>query len=499
MTTTKISKVLRTIGQALTALGIVISVTPANAATINVNATCSLQDAIRAANADVVSGGCSAGSGADTIVLKPSSTIVLTAPDSEGNGLPVITSEITIEGNGSTVTRDPAAPDFRIFSVEWSDLTLNETTVSGGSATGEYVSLGGGIRAYYGSLELNDCVITGNTGTEVAFGAGVAVHGTYTTINRTTIAGNVGEDALLNVFGFVELNQSAVVLNDADGVDNIAGFTVLNDCTVSSNDGDGLTGYWFEANRSTITGNTGAGANIYYAPSAFNESIISGNNGPVGREIFWGSSYGVPTTDSNVIGFAGDAGIAGFSLSPTDIVPGVGLGSILDPALTANGGPTLTHLIRSNSPARDALGVCTGVDQRGVSRPQGESCDIGAVELVADPCATATASLGCMVNGVANQPCVGGNGSDVIVGTSGNDVILARAGNDTVWAAAGNDIVCGGEGNDALHGGSGDDVMVGGNGDDSISGDYGLDSLNGGTGIDACMTDAADVSIVTCN
>ena len=50
------------------------------------------------------------------------------------------------------------------------------------------------------------------------------------------------------------------------------------------------------------------------------------------------------------------------------------------------GGPTLTHALGSGSPARDA-GSCTDtrgdpvtVDQRGVARPQGEACDIGAFE-----------------------------------------------------------------------------------------------------------------------
>ena len=52
------------------------------------------------------------------------------------------------------------------------------------------------------------------------------------------------------------------------------------------------------------------------------------------------------------------------------------------------GGPTLTHALGSGSPARDA-GNCTDtrgdpvtVDQRGVARPQGKTCDIGAFENV---------------------------------------------------------------------------------------------------------------------
>jgi hypothetical protein len=61
--------------------------------------------------------------------------------------------------------------------------------------------------------------------------------------------------------------------------------------------------------------------------------------------------------------------------------------------LQDNGGPTFTHPLLSFSPAIDAGNPagCTDqnnnlltTDQRGVSRPQGVACDIGAFELEAD-------------------------------------------------------------------------------------------------------------------
>src|SRR5437870_6874632 len=52
---------------------------PALAATLNVNGTtCTLIDAITAANTDAATGGCVAGSGADTLVLQTSSVHTLT-------------------------------------------------------------------------------------------------------------------------------------------------------------------------------------------------------------------------------------------------------------------------------------------------------------------------------------------------------------------------------------------------------------------------------------
>lgn len=50
--------------------------------------------------------------------------------------------------------------------------------------------------------------------------------------------------------------------------------------------------------------------------------------------------------------------------------------------LADNGGPTRTMAITAASPARDAGASCPGLDQRGVARPQGAACDLGAFELV---------------------------------------------------------------------------------------------------------------------
>ena len=57
-------------------------------------------------------------------------------------------------------------------------------------------------------------------------------------------------------------------------------------------------------------------------------------------------------------------------------------------ALASNGGSTQTMALPAGSPAVDAIPTstpgCAGTtDQRGIARPQGNGCDIGAYELVA--------------------------------------------------------------------------------------------------------------------
>src|SRR5262249_19162013 len=69
-----------------------------------------------------------------TIELAASCTYTLTTvnnTDIGPNGLPVIGKNLTINGHGSTITRDSSAPAFRILE-SYQHLTLNDLTISGG-------------------------------------------------------------------------------------------------------------------------------------------------------------------------------------------------------------------------------------------------------------------------------------------------------------------------------------------------------------------------------
>jgi hypothetical protein len=110
---------------------------PAQAALIEVDGGCTLVDAITAANTDTATGGCAAGNGADTLRLEPPGrTVTLTQVDNDANGpngLPVITSDVTISGQGGTIERSDSAPDFRILAVRRGGaLTLEHTALRGG-------------------------------------------------------------------------------------------------------------------------------------------------------------------------------------------------------------------------------------------------------------------------------------------------------------------------------------------------------------------------------
>jgi len=105
-------------------------------------------------------------------------------------------------------------------------------------------------------------------------------------------------------------------------------------------------------------------------------TLVSGNKAGAGPEV----DGGITADDFNLFGTKGDPG--GGPQGGSDIVPGptVTLGMILG-GLKNNGGPTKTHALKLGGPAVDAVPGCTGTDQRGIPRPQGTGCDIGAFEL----------------------------------------------------------------------------------------------------------------------
>jgi hypothetical protein len=69
----------------------------------------------------------------DTICLANNGNYVLNSDLGNNTGLPLITSDITIEGNNATLTRDVVAPNFRLIQIESTGmLTLNDLTLSNG-------------------------------------------------------------------------------------------------------------------------------------------------------------------------------------------------------------------------------------------------------------------------------------------------------------------------------------------------------------------------------
>ena len=279
---------------------------------IRIDQRCSLIEAIVNANADdATHSDCVAGNGADVIVLPASSTQLLTAAHNSvygPTGLPVITSTITIEGNGSTIARDSAALSFRILAVaKGAELRLHKTTIRGGASQrygdvsqnggvgyGE-PSQGGGV-LNYGTLEVSNSEISQNT---TERGAGGAIHSEGgTLIVRDSILSNNSADGPGGAIS--QVRNSGTLINNVcadnftwnDGGCMWAGATstvTVTNNTIKGNHsnawGGGLRAEWGTVmliNNSTVSENQalGAGGGVSvgaHATVLIENSTIAGN------------------------------------------------------------------------------------------------------------------------------------------------------------------------------------------------------------------------------
>ncbi|MFL6244263.1 MAG: hypothetical protein ACJ73V_14715 [Acidimicrobiia bacterium] len=120
-----------TVGLACGGIGVLSTVAQAAPPSVTVGCTGGVGDS----NGLVTAINNANGGGPKTIVLGAGCTYTLTSPAEADNGLPIITRSITLNGSGSTITRDGSAPQFRIVEIgSAGTLTASNVTVSAGHA-----------------------------------------------------------------------------------------------------------------------------------------------------------------------------------------------------------------------------------------------------------------------------------------------------------------------------------------------------------------------------
>jgi CSLREA domain-containing protein len=347
------------------------------------DADCSLREAIIAANANP---------GADVITL-PAGNYVLTIAganeDACATGDLDITDSVTINGAGAASTIvDAGGIVDRVFHILGGTVAFNDITIRNGlPPSGDN---GAGIFNASGNLTLTRCVISGNTTSGGGNGAGIFMDG-FTLIDTTTIQGNNtggggNGGGVYDNSGAVTIQSSTIAGNsvlsngDGGGIYNNANGMILTNCTIAQNsafDGGGIFNNGVIVNAINVTiadnsaSNTGGGI-FNNGTVAITSSIVANNVAITGG----GQCQGVVTDSGTNLQFpATDCGASIPSADPL-LVP-----------LGNNGGPTQTEALQAGSPAIDAgTEICPPTpptDQRGITRPQGVACDIGAFELVA--------------------------------------------------------------------------------------------------------------------
>jgi hypothetical protein len=145
--------------------------------------------------------------------------------------------------------------------------------------------------------------------------------------------------------------------------------------------------------NSTFSGNTATqeGGAIYNSIELnILNSTFSGNAAPLGGAGIWNDGGNLLFSNTIIANSTAGCECANYgqiSFNKNNLVEDMSCGADYsgDPSLgplADNGGPTLTHALLPGSSAID-LGdssLCQLFDQRGVKRPQGAGCDIGAYE-----------------------------------------------------------------------------------------------------------------------
>ena len=419
---------------------LLVSSTAWGAATIDVNTTtdvlspsdgkCSLREATVAANTDTASGAsigeCVAGSGLDTIRLpagRYTLSIAPVGPDDATTGDLNLTSDGTMRGASAGTTIIDADRIDRVITVGTfnSDVTaaIERVTVTGGRTPDGSPGLdgghGGGI-LNRGDLTVSESVIadnaTGNGGDAVCTNCNAGSAGSGGGIQ------NIGRSQQMQRHGSLTLRESTISANstgdggdsegpagfagaggEGGGLETLAPLAVVNSTIVGNRTGSSGT-------AANVIPNSDGGGVLTAGASTFTNVTIAGNQ--TGRAgVAGGVSHvnGTLTLTNTLVasnsapncsGTVGDGGgNLAYPPATSDCPAGFNPGNPLLGALGDHGGATPTVVPSAGSAAADAASGagCPDTDQRGIARPIGTGCDIGAVER-AVPVATTGAASG---------------------------------------------------------------------------------------------------------
>ena len=332
---------------------------------------CTLSDQIIAANTDRQAGACPAGSGADTIVLRKDITLL--------SALPNISSYITVEGNGFTIS---GAGKYRIFNVDKGKLTINDLTLTQGKASPD---TGGAIKIHgNGAAVVNNSRFVNNSAKD---GGAIWTHAARTQLivnnsafidNRASSAGG----AIMMTGGGAAVVTNSVFVNNAagGGVGGAIDVTNANDADISNST--------FVGNRAQRGGALAAGygrATVTHV-TMFKNDAIFGEGISIYRPFAGASPRAFRLRNSVIISSGRTASdcygqltqnVGNFIADGTCSPPLSG-----DPLLEDMTGSQTYVAMQAGSPLIDAASAefCLETDQIGTPRPLGGGCDIGAIE-----------------------------------------------------------------------------------------------------------------------
>jgi|GEM_PF-1678117 len=279
---------------------------------------------ITATNESQLSNAIISASSGDTINITRSFTLT--------SNLPNITVDLTINGNGATIS---GGTDIRIFTVDGFtnpvSVTINKLKMIGGNCGGACPissSSGGGLYNDSGMVTINNSTFSNNSVSDA--GGGLYTNNGTMTINNSTFSGNSADYAaggFYNSAGWVTINNSTFSGNHADyggGIYN-GGTLTINNSIMSGNTattlGGGIASTWdITINNSTLSGNSApqsGGVDNNGTTLTINYSTVSGNSATTGNGggIYNYTSGTVILTNST---FSGNSALSGGGLANLD-------------------------------------------------------------------------------------------------------------------------------------------------------------------------------------
>jgi hypothetical protein len=349
---------------------------------VDIGSPCTLRAAIEESNAFT---------GTDTIVFDPD--LSFTAPLAQTDSY-TVTDSVTIQGpTTATLTIDAVGNHRHLFvGTSLITVTIANLTLIGGSPVFDFETGGSGGSIFFtstsgGSSTLNLDSVGIQDSTSISDGGAILIFGelsipsvnlTNVTLSNNVAGGNGGAIMILN--GDVNILNSTISGNNATG----SGGAIQNSVSDFST---------LEVQNSTIVGNSAGSISggIYNVAGCCDNAVLL-----IGSTILAGNVV-LPTTDSDCNSSGSPFDSFGFNLTNNLVEAGCNYGPsdqriapaniftvVVDPNLADNGGATPTHALLPNSPAINTVGVSSCpppfTDQRGVPRPLGTACDVGAYE-----------------------------------------------------------------------------------------------------------------------
>ena len=294
-------------------------------------ASCTLRQAINASNANDPGVG-----NHNTIQFAAGGTAAITLANDANHGTLVLSRDVTIDGSGKSVTIDGGGAVQLIVVNSGMHVALNALTFANGSSPG---GAGGAINNS-GIVTVTNSTFSGNHADSSGVGGAInnGTGGTLTIANSTFSANHAsGGGAIVNSSGATATLTNATFSGNSDG-NGATGGAIIN------NPGGTLT------MTNTIVANSTNSSDLSGAITG-NDNVIDDSSGTL-------TGSGNRVNQSALLSVLG--GYSGTSQTFA-LLPG-------SPAIDAGDDATC------------AAAPVSGLDQRGIARPQGARCDIGAFE-----------------------------------------------------------------------------------------------------------------------